>query len=596
MGKRIILHSRPFLRPLVETKEKEPRRKGALVRRRSVAIFFGCILLSACAESPLHESVEYATKACAVPPISGILRGDRSTLVIEGWTIEVKKEFFEKPAQEYKDYSAQWEIHHKDLERACRFYQICKAQNRSLWSCSQEGKEYDQAVTKARAFMVALNIAAKPADERTHLKSELDTAMNVALGLSEPSTFQVALQEQTSTSKPIGPEEKELANQLKAIDPQVRAQAAYRIGRLAEKQQDKSKASHYYQLAADYDPKNPAYLERYLFTSFQIDENGSWVVDQKLLDRSVNLLETSEVKDPFDESNLRLLIAFYYQKKGQEIEVEKQMGQINSILGPILTKDVDLSKPLPPITKAYRPEEIGSYERLAEIYNKAAVIRSRQEKFDPARKDFTRAVELQTASGEINLDMARYLSNLADTLYMLQRYNEAEKYQREALLISQQELGPVHKEVADNLRLLGLIAKENCPWYKQALNLVCGYDDYHAQALSIYKLTLTSDDFELGEVYFWYAKYYEREGSDSDLKNAFFYYARALEILEKAYKPYSPKLLPLLESYVKLLRYWTNAIDRLANPWLEAGGWTPEYAKELEARIQTIRRMEEIKK
>jgi hypothetical protein len=66
--------------------------------------------------------------------------------------------------------------------------------------------------------------------------------------------------------------------------------------------------------------------------------------------------------------------------------------------------------------------------------------------------------------------------------------------------------------------------------------------------------------------------------------------------LEKAYGPYSSKLLPLLEGYVKELNDWTDLLNRSARPWLKAGGWTPEYAKELGARIQTIRRMQKIAK
>jgi hypothetical protein len=102
--------------------------------------------------------LEYAKEACGVPPLSGILRSDRSTFTLGktnmlGWNIEFKKEFFEIPAQKYTEYSALWEIHHQDLERACRDYQICKAQNRTLGSCSQRLRITNEN-RKARAFMI----------------------------------------------------------------------------------------------------------------------------------------------------------------------------------------------------------------------------------------------------------------------------------------------------------------------------------------------------------------------------------------------------------------------------------------------------------
>jgi tetratricopeptide (TPR) repeat protein len=195
------------------------------------------------------------------------------------------------------------------------------------------------------------------------------------------------------------------------------------------------------------------------------DENGSLVVDQRLLNRSLNLLAASEAKDPLDEASLCLAIAYYYQENSNESQAEKQIDQMNRILGK-LTSNINRTKPLPPIAEAYRQIGITQYERLSNLYNRAGVIRSRQKKWDKAAKAFTWAVQLQEASGNVNLDMSTYLSNLADGFYGQERYKEAEKCQREALLISQQELGPVDKQVADNLRSLAWIAEKACPFYK----------------------------------------------------------------------------------------------------------------------------------
>jgi len=198
------------------------RRNGsftALVRRGLLAIILGYILLSACAESPLRGELDYATKACAVPPMSGILRGDRSALAIgktnmQGWSIEITKEFFEIPAQKYTEYSQQWDIYHEDLERACRTFQICKAQNRTLGSCSKEANDYAEQQGKARAFMVALHIIALPAEDRSRLQSVQDIAMQVVLGSSEASTLKGALQKKPLSAKAIDPEEILLKDQL----------------------------------------------------------------------------------------------------------------------------------------------------------------------------------------------------------------------------------------------------------------------------------------------------------------------------------------------------------------------------------------------